>query len=73
MSYLVIHSFLLLTKNACFKNEWMGNSLEVQWLGLHASTAGATGSIPVRELRSRMLCGMAKKKEKRKKIEWINE
>ena len=24
----------------------IGNSLEVQWLGLHASAAGDTGSIP---------------------------
>ena len=24
----------------------MGNSLAVQWLGLHASTAGGTGLIP---------------------------
>ena len=24
----------------------MGNSLGVQWLGLHASTAGGMGSIP---------------------------
>ena len=26
----------------------MGNSLAVQWLGFHASTAGGTGSIPGR-------------------------
>ena len=29
----------------------MGNSLVVQWLGLHASTAGGTGSIPGRGTR----------------------
>ena len=33
------------------RDEWLkkmqyGNPLEVQWLGLHASTAGGTGSIP---------------------------
>ena len=28
------------------KNPHMGTSLEVQWLGLCASTAGGTGSIP---------------------------
>ena len=38
------------------------NSLAVQWLGLCASTAGGTGSIPGRELRSRMLRGTAKKR-----------
>ena len=30
----------------------MGNSLEVQWLGLHALTAEGPCSIPVGELRS---------------------
>ena len=28
------------------KNRLLGNSLAVQWLGLHAPTAGGTGSIP---------------------------
>ena len=28
------------------KNKGLGNSLAVQWLGLHASTAGGPGSIP---------------------------
>ena len=38
-----------------------GTSLLFQWLRLHAPTAGGLGSIPVRELRSHMLCGAAKK------------
>ena len=29
-----------------FKTKALGNSLAVQWLGLHASTAGDTGFIP---------------------------
>ena len=37
----------------------------VQWLGLHASIAGGTGSIPVAgELRSHKLCNKSKKKKK---------
>ena len=40
----------------------IGTSLVVQWLKLHASSAGGKGPL-VRELRSCMLCGMAKKKK----------
>lgn len=40
----------------------IGASLVVQWLNLHASSAGGRGPL-VRELRSCMLCGMAKKKK----------
>ena len=29
-----------------YLKEQCGNSLAIQWLGLHASTAGDTGSIP---------------------------
>ena len=43
-----------------YEKECIGNSLVVQWLGLHASTAGSL----VGELRSCMLCGAAKKKNK---------
>ena len=43
----------------------LGTSLAVQWLTLHASIAGGTGSIPARELRSCILCGMAKKEKKK--------
>ena len=40
------------------ENSNSGNSLPVQWLGLHASTAGDTGSRSlVRELRSHKSCG----------------
>ena len=35
-------------KESMIKAAYIGNSLAVQWLGLHASTAGGTGSIPGR-------------------------
>lgn len=38
----------------------IGTFLVVQWLKLYASSAGGKGPL-VRELRSCMLCGMAKK------------
>ena len=49
----------------------MGTFLVVLWLRLHASNAGAVGSIPGRgtkiphggELRSHIPCGVAKKKK----------
>ena len=54
----------------------------VQWLRLHASTAGGTGSIPGWE-RSCLPCGTAKKKKEKKRIfkdkstqiikVWLNE
>ena len=44
----------------------MGTSLAVQWLGLHASTAGGVGSIPGWGLGSHMLRGEAKKKKPNK-------
>ena len=37
-----------------------------QWLGFHASTAEAIGSMPGQEPRSQMPHGMAKKKKKKK-------
>ena len=37
------------------------NFLAVQWLALHASTQGAQVVSLIRELRSCMQCGMAKK------------
>ena len=42
-----------------------GNSLAVQWLGLHASTARGMGSSLVGELRSRKLRSKAKKIEEK--------
>ena len=39
------------------------NSLVVQWLGFCISTAQPVESIPGRELRSHMPCGMARKKK----------
>ena len=47
---------------ARFKMGMSGNSLVVQWLGLHAFTARAWVQSLVRELRSHKLCGMAKNK-----------
>ena len=41
-----------------------GTCLEIQWLRLGAFTVGAWVQSLVRELRSHMLCGMAKKKKK---------
>ena len=43
-----------------------GNSLVVQWLGLHAFPAVGLGSIPgfLRELRFHKLCMWKKKKKK---------
>ena len=38
-----------------------GNSLAAQWLGLHASIAGAWVQSLIRELRPRMLQSAAKK------------
>ena len=44
----------------------MLNSLVTQWLGLHASTAGATGLIPVQGtgFLQAAQCGQKKKKKK---------
>ena len=47
-----------------FKNHFRGTSLVVRWLGLNASTAEGLGSIIqflVGELKSYMLCSVAKK------------
>ena len=40
-----------------------GNFLVVQWLGLYTSTVGAQVGSLVRELKSHMPCGAAKKKK----------
>ena len=55
-----------------FPKGWLGKniagtSLVVQWLGLHASTAGNGSSIPGQGLRSCKLHGMAKTWKKKKK------
>ena len=44
----------------------------VQWLGLHASTAASTGSIPGWELESHRLCMVWPKKKKLIKIFFKN-
>ena len=41
----------------------IGTFLAVQWLRLHASTAGGVGLILGGKLRTHMLCSTAKKKE----------
>lgn len=46
-----------------WKTNW-GTSLAVHWLKLHVSSTGGTGSPPIGELGSHMLCAMAKKKNK---------
>ena len=46
------------------KAELFGNSLPVQWLVLHTSTAGGMGSIPGWGTKTHMSCGAAKKKKK---------
>ena len=43
-----------------FKSNVEGNSLAVQWLGFHASTAGGPGSIPSWGTKIPKLCGLAK-------------
>ena len=46
-----------------------GTSLAVQWLRCHASTAGDTGSIPVKGTKIlHAVCGVAKKKKKKREI-----
>ena len=49
-----------------------GTSLEVQWLRLHASTAGDTGSIPGHgtKIPHAAWCGQKKKKGKMKLEDW---
>ena len=51
------------TKHPLLKKMHSGNFLAVQWLRLGAFTPGAQVQSLVRELRSRKLCGAAKKKK----------
>ena len=46
----------------------MGNSLVVQWLGLHTSSAGSTGSTPDwgTKIPHVVQCGQKKKKKEMK-------
>ena len=57
----------LIQYDSLVSNLGTGNSLAVQWLGLHAFTAGAQVQSLVRELRSCKQCGAAKKQNKTKK------
>ena len=49
------------------RNTVLGNSLAVQWLGLHAFTAVVWVRSLVRELRSHKLCSAAKKQKQTNK------
>ena len=49
------------------KNLTPGISLAVQWLGLHASTAGGTGSIPGQGTKILHASRRSQKKKKGKK------
>ena len=48
--------------------EQTGNSLVVQWLGLHASTAGGMGSIPGQGTKILYATQHGQKKKKNKQI-----
>ena len=55
----------MLQREHCFNKAQLGNSLALQWLGLQASTAGSTGSIPGQgTVRPRLPCIGQKKKKK---------
>ena len=51
-----------------YNEKGLGNSLVVQWLGLHTSTAGARVQSLVRELRSHKPCSAAKGEKKGLKL-----
>ena len=54
-------------KDNSIQEIFLGNALEVQWLGLHTSTAReAWVWFLVRELRSHKLCSMAQQKTNKK-------
>ena len=48
------------------KKNTLGASLVVQWLRLHASTSSGMDSIPGGRVKSHMLCGISKKRKKRR-------
>ena len=64
----MIDDFQLTEENVLYfkKKLFLGNSLAVQWLGLCASTAGDTGSIPGRGTKILHAEQHAKKKMKKK-------
>ena len=59
------------TNNPIEKNGQNGNSLAVQWLGLHTSTAEDTGSIPGQgtKIPHAMWCW----KKKKRKEKWAED
>ena len=62
--------FLLYKKKWILLKSWkIGNSLVVQWLGLHTSTAGGPGSIPGRETKIPKAVWRSQKKKKSWKIQ----
>ena len=54
-----------------YKIGFVGNSLTVQWLGLHAFTAEGTGSVPGWGTKIPQAVWCSQKKEKRKKIGFV--
>ena len=48
-----------------------GNSLAVQWLRSHASSAGVSGSIPGQGTKIPHACHLAKKKKKKVIYSWM--
>ena len=50
----------------CMKKNTLGASLVVQWIRLHASTASGADSIPGGRVKSHMLCGISRKRKKRR-------
>ena len=54
------------------KNFW-GNSLVVQWLGLHTFTAKGPGLIPGQETKIHKSHSTAKKKKKKRKKSGVNK
>ena len=59
-----VHFLIVLYASLKFKKE--GNSLEVQWLGIHTSTAGGTGSIPGRGTKIPHAARRSQKQTKKK-------
>ena len=59
-NYSFLNAVQIPTQSLCSNICSTGNSLEVQWLGLHASMAGGTSSIPGWETKILQALGVAK-------------
>ena len=57
------HKCIMLMKDVKHKRLW-GTSLAIQWLGLHAATAGGVGSIPGRGTKIPHAARRSQKKKK---------